>query len=171
MVGVRAAQGGDLARMAELCQEGRAALLGARGGPEFLRSRAGEGAEPGGLGGVDLDDLDQRVVLGLIDEVPVGLGVGRIVRWGTCLGEEDGGSVEEVGVIEDLFVEAEARSVGLGELLLSNLLVWFEGRGVTHIDASALPGDRATKNFFEAAGFKARLLVMHRQLKGADHRP
>ena len=32
------------------------------------------------------------------------------------------------------------------------------------IDATALPGNRATKNFFEAHGFTARLLVMHHAL-------
>ena len=31
-------------------------------------------------------------------------------------------------------------------------------------DAMALPGHRATKNFFEAHGFTARALVMHRRL-------
>ncbi|MHB1786947.1 MAG: GNAT family N-acetyltransferase [Acidimicrobiales bacterium] len=146
-------------------------MLGARGGPEFLRSRAGKRADAAGLGGVDLDNLDQRVVLGLIDAVPVGLGVGRIVRWGPGFDEGGGMDQEDVGLIEDLFVEAGARSVGLGELLLGDLLAWFAGRGVTDIDARTLPGDRATKNFFEASGFKARLLVMHRQVKDRDKKP
>ncbi|MHB1487843.1 MAG: GNAT family N-acetyltransferase [Acidimicrobiales bacterium] len=120
---------------------------------------------------MDLDNLDQRVVLGLIDAVPVGLGVGRIVRWGPGFDEGGGMDQEDVGLIEDLFVEAGARSVGLGELLLGDLLAWFAGRGVTDIDARTLPGDRATKNFFEASGFKARLLVMHRQVKDRDKKP
>ena len=36
------------------------------------------------------------------------------------------------------------------------------------IDATALPGHRATKNFFETHGFTARALAMHRRL---DVRP
>ena len=34
------------------------------------------------------------------------------------------------------------------------------------VDATALPGDRLTKNFFESNGFTARLLIMHRRLDG-----
>ena len=39
------------------------------------------------------------------------------------------------------------------------------GRGCVGIDAIALPGHRAAKNFFEAHGFTARALAMHHQLE------
>lgn len=45
-------------------------------------------------------------------------------------------------------------------------LDWFVGAGCTGVDALALPGARATKNFFEENGFTARLLVVHRRLDG-----
>jgi hypothetical protein len=32
------------------------------------------------------------------------------------------------------------------------------------MDSLALPGDRATKNFFESFGLKARAIVVHRSL-------
>ena len=115
------------------------------------------------------------MVLGSIDEVPVGLGVGKVVHWGRPdLGEHAEPPVlaedrdREVGLIQDLYVEPEARSVGLGEMLLNDLLAFFSARGIVEVDASALPGDRATKNFFESAGFKARLLIMHRHTGGGE---
>ena len=37
-------------------------------------------------------------------------------------------------------------------------------RGAVGIEALALPGDRATKNFFEAQGMVARAIIVHRQL-------
>ena len=68
------------------------------------------------------------------------------------------------GVLDLCFVEDGAREVGLGHLLVESALDWFRGHGCTGVDGTAHPGDRAAKNFFESAGFKARLLVMHRPL-------
>ena len=68
------------------------------------------------------------------------------------------------GVLDLCFVESGAREVGLGHLLVEHALAWFREQGCTGVDGSAHPGDRAAKNFFESAGFKARLLVMHRPL-------
>ena len=36
--------------------------------------------------------------------------------------------------------------------------------GAIGVDALALPGDRATKNFFETFGLKARAIVVHLSL-------
>jgi len=69
-----------------------------------------------------------------------------------------------LGRVVDLFVEADARGVGVGERLRDELLTWFTARGCAGADAHALPGARETKNFFETSGFSARLLVMHRRL-------
>ena len=44
------------------------------------------------------------------------------------------------------------------------VVAWCRERGCLGIDAAALPGSRATKNFFEESGFSARLLVMHHAL-------
>jgi GNAT superfamily N-acetyltransferase len=76
--------------------------------------------------------------------------------------------VEEVdaaglrGILDACFVETGARGVGVGRLLLDAVLSWVEARGAHGMDGTALPGDRAAKNFYESAGFKARLLTMHR---------
>ena len=68
-------------------------------------------------------------------------------------------------MIDDIFVEDEARGVGVGEAMMADLVAWCTEQGCVGIDAMALPGHRATKNFFEESGFTARKLVMHHVLK------
>ena len=72
---------------------------------------------------------------------------------------------ERRGVLDVCFVEPGAREGGLGQLLLEHALDWFRARRCTGVDGTALPGDRAAKQFYESAGFKARLLVMHLPLE------
>lgn len=84
----------------------------------------------------------------------VGLAVGHL---------EDVGDYG-LGVIDGCYVEPEARGVGVGRALLDAMVAWFTTSSCRGVDAGALPGDRRTKNFFEAAGFKARLLTLHHSL-------
>jgi GNAT superfamily N-acetyltransferase len=67
-------------------------------------------------------------------------------------------------VLEACYVESGARGVGLGHLLVDAAVSWFGDQGVEGVDGTALPGDRLAKNFFESAGFKARMLTMYRTL-------
>jgi GNAT superfamily N-acetyltransferase len=60
-------------------------------------------------------------------------------------------------------VEPEARGVSVGETMKDMLVAFCDERGCIGIDALALPGHRAAKNFFETAGFTARAIVMHRR--------
>jgi len=102
-----------------------------------------------------IDDPNRLVVLGTIDDVPVGyasVGLSTV---------EDG---VRLAVVESLFVEPEARDVGVGEAIMDFVLHWSAAQGVSGIDAVALPGDRATKNFFERFGLTARAIVVHRSL-------
>ena len=55
---------------------------------------------------------------------------------------------DRVGAIRLVFTEHDAREVGLGAEMLETVL-------------DELPGHRLAKNFFEAAGFSARSIVMH----------
>jgi GNAT superfamily N-acetyltransferase len=96
---------------------------------------------------------DTCVVVGTIDDVVIGFGVGRLERL------RDG---RLLGIIDELFVEPEARAVGVGDAIVEELLLFFVANGCIGADALALPGNRATKNFFEQHGFVARSLVMHR---------
>jgi len=57
-----------------------------------------------------------------------------------------------------------ARRVGVGTAMLETLTAFMTGANCRGIDVAALPGDRDTKNFYEAAGFKARLLTLHHPL-------
>ncbi|MDA8034960.1 MAG: GNAT family N-acetyltransferase [Actinomycetota bacterium] len=69
-----------------------------------------------------------------------------------------------VATLDLLFVDRAARRRGVGSLLLGGVRSWARDRGCGGIDAPALPGDRATKSLFEAAGMRARLLILHGDL-------
>jgi GNAT superfamily N-acetyltransferase len=99
-----------------------------------------------------LDDAEARVLVATIDEVVLGYAVVRLERLGD-------GSV--LGVVDDIFVEEGARQIGLGEMMMDDLVAWCDERKCIGMDAMALPGHRATKNFFEESGFTARQLIMH----------
>jgi GNAT superfamily N-acetyltransferase len=68
------------------------------------------------------------------------------------------------GLIECCYVEPDARGVGVGTALMDAAVAWCGARGCTEMDAVALPGDRASKQRLEAAGFTARLLTLSRRL-------
>jgi GNAT superfamily N-acetyltransferase len=74
------------------------------------------------------------------------------------------GEGELLGSIDELYVKPDQRRQGVGRLLAGQLIEWCQAKGAGSIDAKALPGSRAVKSFFEAEGFTARLLVMHRRL-------
>lgn len=98
---------------------------------------------------------DELVVVGTIDDVAIGYGLVRVT------GLPSG---ERLGVVEELFVDPEARGVSVGESMMDDLVQFCRDAGCVGIDALALPGDRATKNFFETFGLVARAIVVHRSL-------
>jgi GNAT superfamily N-acetyltransferase len=145
----------DLVALSAQCVEG---LAGQRGGPLLLAhlhpTLAGM-FETEAFAAL-LADRTRLTMVGTIDDVVMGVALGRIetLRDGDRLGQLDG-----------CYVDPGARSVGLGHLLVDSLVAWFESVGCMGVDGLALPGDRDGKNFFESAGFKARLLVMHRTIE------
>jgi GNAT superfamily N-acetyltransferase len=104
-------------------------------------------------------DPDQLTLVGCIDDVVVGYGNVRL---------EPLADGRPLGVVTELFVTAAARGVGVGEVMMDELLAWCTARGCVGIDAVALPGDRDTKNFFETFGLTARAIVVHRTLAAPD---
>jgi ribosomal protein S18 acetylase RimI-like enzyme len=94
------------------------------------------------------------LLVGTLEEAVVGIAVGHA--------QDLGG--ERIGVVDCLYVEPQARGVGVGSALTAALVSRFGELGCVAVDAPALPGDRETKQRFEAAGFSARLLVLHRRL-------
>lgn len=154
----RRATSDDLHDLVRLATTAGASIEGQRGG--WMHLQLAERRPPlESSFATDLDDDQTAVVLGAIDEVPVGYGVARLV------GLRDGGTV---ATVTDLFVEPEARGVSIGELMMDELISWATERGCVGIDALALPGDRATKNFFERFGLTARAIVVHRRLNEAE---
>lgn len=150
----RTATPADVPRLAELCRQALAELAPTRGGTVFVARDARPEPVEASLRRA-LFESDCRVLAGTLDGQVVGYAVGRI---------DDLRDGSRLGIVEDLYVEEEARGVGLGEALMDGLLDWFRERECDGVDAMALPGNRATKNFFESAGFSARLIVMHRRM-------
>lgn len=155
MESCRRATPDDLGEIVRLAAALRAELGAMRGGAVWLAREARP--EPLDQAYRDLLDRDDALlVVGAIDAAAVGFGAVEIetLRAG-----------ERLGVVAELFVEAEARSVGVGEAMARVLIEFCEDRQCIGIDTRALPGHRATKNFFEEQGFTARALVMHRSLR------
>lgn len=148
----RAAVAADVAALTRLLADAIAELTPMRGGALW---RAGR--EPVEFA-TEIDDDTRLVCAGTLDDIVVGYARVRV--------DDLVGGVR-VGVIDDLFVEPGAREVGVGEAIMGVVLDWCRARGCTGVDAIALPGHRATKNFFEESGFTARLLVMHTALDDA----
>ena len=69
-----------------------------------------------------------------------------------------------VAEIDGIFVEEGARELGLGDAMLAALVDGARRLGAKEIEATALPGDRDTKNLFERAGLVARLITVSKSL-------
>ena len=132
----------------------RAELAAFRGGDLWARTQPTLALEADAVRR-DIDDDDACVVVGTIDETIIGYGVVRVRRLA------DGGLL---GEITELFVEPGAREVSVGETILVMLTAWCAARDCVGVDATALPGHRSAKNFFEDQGFVARSLTMHHPL-------
>jgi len=62
--------------------------------------------------------------------------------------------------VTDLFTLAEARHVGVGEVMMNECVAWARSHNAIAIDAAVLPGTRDAKNFFEGFGLTARELTV-----------
>jgi len=148
----RPATAEDAARVVELARLLRSELTALRGG-ELWAAREADAEPLDAVFAAWLAAPEWSAVVGTIDDVVVGYGVLQIETLRTG---------DRLGVIHELFVESEARSVGVGEAMVGALGAVCVDAGCSGIDARALPGHRAAKNFFEAHGFTARAIVMHR---------
>ncbi|HEX3981188.1 MAG TPA: GNAT family N-acetyltransferase [Acidimicrobiales bacterium] len=157
MESVRVAGLDDDSRLVQLCAELVAGVSAQRGGPLLIDPALDEptGAALAGRLRPLFDRPDGLVLVGMLDGVVVGFAVSTI--------EEMAGRSRR-GILGACYVEPGARGVGVGRLLLDRSLSWFEDHGCDGVDGTALPGDRGAKNFYESAGFRARLLTMHRPL-------
>lgn len=137
---VRAATASDTAQLVALEGEARHGLAEHRGGSRWLQTHPA-------IGGTWADAVAEgRVVVAHIDDVVIGFGVVRV----------DG----DLAHVDGVYVVPEARELGFGDELLAGLIAVARERGAALIEGHALPGDRNTKNLFERAGIKARLITV-----------
>jgi GNAT superfamily N-acetyltransferase len=66
--------------------------------------------------------------------------------------------------VTQIFVDPQARQLGIGAHLVANTANIARDYGCTRLDACALPGDRKMKNLFERVGMPARLIVVSTNL-------
>lgn len=150
MEGARPATPADVGRIAELAVMLHDELVALRGGTTWAAREARDDHYD-----ALISDPNAHVLVGTIDDVVIGFATAE------CEELRDG---TRLGVIRELFVEPEARAIGVGEEMMTLMLDRLRDAGCHGVDAFALPGHRDTKNFFEEEGLTARLLVMHRDL-------
>ena len=145
----------DCAEIAAIATEALAEKAAQRGGSLLLRTQF-----PGGLTSAELAaaTLDERkgIWVARLSDAAVGFALAELQELA------EGGFVAKARA---LYVLKEARGVGVGESLMEAVLDWAASSGAEGVDSVALPGDRATKNFFEQFGLKARAILVHRSLK------
>ena len=150
---VRTATADDLDRLVELVAVFADTQVDRRGA-DLAREEDGGGRPPAPTADAVapyLTHVTRTALVGSLDSWVAGAALCRVAAAGTG----------RRGVLDLCVVEAGAREVGLGHLLVERAIAWFREVGCTGVDGTAYPGDRAAKSFFESAGFKARLLVMH----------
>lgn len=154
----RAATDADVDLLTALTEEAVLGLAGQRGGAMFLRREARRPPWRDSWRR-SLADPDEVVVVGTVDDHVVGLASLAVEQLA------DGG---RLGRVTDLYVTPEARGVGIGEQMMELLWEAAVRHGCEGVDATALPGDRATKNFFERFGLVARSIIVHRVIADDD---
>lgn len=151
----RKATESDLDRIVELAEGLRRELGPMRGGDLWIRRESAS------------TPLDDTVALWLNDPrytLLVGTYEGSIVGYG-IMEKETLADQSHLGIIHEIYVEDASRSVSVGESLLDGLAEAANEQKCVGLDVRVLPGHRLAKNFFEAQDFRARIIVMHRDLK------
>ena len=149
----RLATPADIDELVRLAAIGRDLIRDARGGAMWLARHAPPEPLDETFGAAIADDA-ATIQVGCIDDVPLGFILARI---------DD--AEPRIAVVEELFVLPEARGVALGEHMMNAVVDWAAAAGCVGVDGYALPGDRATKNFFETFGLVARGIVVHRAIE------
>ncbi len=145
---VRRAEPSDAAELQLLESRARAGIDGQRGAARLLDESPaiGDGwtdaiASPGWW-----------IAVAVIDDVIVGY-----------LAMEIPGR-DRAAVVTQVWVEPDARGLGFGDALLAQAIDAARAAGATVIEATALPGDRETKNLYERAGVTARKIIVSKPL-------
>ncbi len=131
---VRAATAADRLQLPAIAAEARAALRDVRGGERWLDTHPAP------------DWADATVFVGLIDDVVIGYIVLDVDV--------------DIARIDEVYVLSDARELGFGDELLGAAASAASAAGARLLEGEALPGDRDTKNLYERAGIKARLITV-----------
>jgi GNAT superfamily N-acetyltransferase len=150
----RSATADDLAAVVPMVEAAAAEKAVQKGGEVWSRRERRAGPVADALAAAHQSPTHELAV-GTFDDTVVGYALARVETLG------DGG---RLATVDDLYVDPDARGVGIGEALMDHLLDWARAQGCFGIDSLALPGDRNTKNFFESFGLVARAIVVHRPL-------
>jgi GNAT superfamily N-acetyltransferase len=145
----RSAAVDELELVLDLVQQSQTERLTERGGAVLERL---EPRPP--IDRARLADDTVLVALGLFADVPFGFAHAALTT-------VDGACIVH---LYDLFVEPDARGVGVGEALLDFVFDWARARNARGIDSIVLPGNREGKNFFERFGLVARAIHVYREL-------
>lgn len=148
---VREAVGDDADELARLEREARRALVGARGGDRWLDEH------PEIADGWREHVTVAPTFLALLDGVPVGYLVLDLARLD-----------DSIASVDQVWVAPGAREVGFGDALLEAAVDRARRAGATIFEGQSLPGDRQTKNLYERAGIKARLITVSTRLEPLD---
>ena len=141
---VRPARAADAAELIWLEALARDALTVRRGGQRWLATH-----RPRGVSWPEVIDRGW-VFVAQIDAVIVGYLAASVVG--------------ELLQVDEVFVHEQARQVGFGDELLGAAVMAGRAAGLKLLEGEALPGDRDTKNLYERAGIKARLITVSTEL-------
>jgi GNAT superfamily N-acetyltransferase len=137
---VRAGEPADSPQLDWLEHESRGNLAGQRGGDRWLETH------PSRTGSWSTAIEHDHVFVAHIGEVAVGYLV-LVVS-------------SELAEVADVYVTPAARELGFGDALLAAGLDRARACGCSLLEGASLPGDRDTKNLYERAGIKARLITV-----------
>ena len=153
MESARPARPEELPRLAELAAAAAAEAASFRGGDllTYRLRREDPDAVGAWLDGY-LTGADRLLLVGALHDSVVGVGALHAR------------SEPPVGSFDLLYVEPDARGVGVGAAIVESGIDWLRGTGCSGVDVVALPGRRDTKQFLEGEGLVARLIVMHRSI-------
>lgn len=149
----------DVAAIVALARQAVAELRPNRGGSVWWRREAHREPIEQVITAAVEEDPTRTAVVGTVDDVVVGY---ALMRAETL---HDGAVL---ATISDLFVDPEARGIGVGEAMMDILEEDARALGAIGLDGIVLPGDRASKNFFETFGLTARAIIVHRSLADDD---
>ncbi len=147
---IRSLRPDDLGQLSDLQDEARAGLLDQRGGKRWLEEHTDRQWER------HPDTV--TTIVGELDGVLTGY----------LLLEHTPGA--RVASVEEVFVAEWARHLGYGDGLLAEAVSRATAAGAAVLEATALPGDRETKNLYERAGITARAITVSTVLAVDEHR-